>query len=163
MVTAVTQSVGNCSGPGFQRAVLESLRYLVGRMDAPKSACRGLNLRSQIDRCTDTPYRDSKGRLSAFGRVSFVTFLWRNKEKFIIRSNTCVCHCCLSPTGECVLKLNPYINLSRKQKTLCTQMQSVCCLNYQGMMLSLTPPRKSPRPLEKSPTVLVMPSTSPLS
>ena len=24
----------------------------------------------------------SKGRLSAFGRVSFVTFLWRNKEKF---------------------------------------------------------------------------------
>ena len=24
---------------------------------------------------------DSKGRLSAFGRVSFVTFLWRNKEK----------------------------------------------------------------------------------
>ena len=23
----------------------------------------------------------SKGRLSAFGRVSFVTFLWRNKEK----------------------------------------------------------------------------------
>ena len=25
----------------------------------------------------------SKGRLSAFGRVSFVTFLWRNKEKFI--------------------------------------------------------------------------------
>ena len=25
--------------------------------------------------------RDSKGRLSAFGRVSFVTFLWRNKEK----------------------------------------------------------------------------------
>jgi len=38
--------------------------------------------RSQIDWCTDTLYRDSKGWLNAFGRVSFVTFLWRNKEKF---------------------------------------------------------------------------------
>ena len=56
--------------------------------------------------------RDSKGRLSAFGRVSFVTFLWRNKEKFSIRSNTCVCHCCVSPTGYCALELRLYINLS---------------------------------------------------
>ena len=44
---------------------------------------RRLNLRSQIGRCTNTPYRDSKGWLNAFGRVSFVTFLWRNKEKLI--------------------------------------------------------------------------------
>ena len=40
------------------------------------------NRRSPLNGCTDTPYRDSKGWLNAFGRVSFVTFLWRNKEKF---------------------------------------------------------------------------------
>ena len=32
--------------------------------------------------------RDSKGRLSAFGCVSFVTFLWRNKEKFFQYAST---------------------------------------------------------------------------
>ena len=54
----------------------------------------------------------SKGRLSAFGRVSFVTFLWRNKEKFSIRSNTYAYRFCLSPTGKCVLNFSLTINLS---------------------------------------------------
>ncbi len=58
----------------------------------------------------------SKGRLSAFGRVSFVTFLWRNKEKFSIRSNAYAYRYCVSPTGECVLKLSLYINLSVRCK-----------------------------------------------
>ena len=34
----------------------------------------------------------SKGRLSAFGRVSFVTFLWRNKEKFIFNTHLGFCY-----------------------------------------------------------------------
>ena len=60
--------------------------------------------------------RDSKGRLSAFGRVSFVTFLWRNKEKFIIRSNAYAYRFCVSPTGECALEFSLYINLSVRYK-----------------------------------------------
>ena len=60
--------------------------------------------------------RDSKGRLSAFGRVSFVTFLWRNKEKFSIRSNTYAYRFCVSPTGYCALEFSLTVNLSVRYK-----------------------------------------------
>ena len=48
-----------------------------------------LNLRSEIDRCTDTPYRDSKGWLNAFGCVSFAPFLsatQRKADKYQLRA-----------------------------------------------------------------------------
>ena len=36
--------------------------------------------------------RDSKGRLSAFGRVSFAAFLWQHKEKFTFNTLLRFCY-----------------------------------------------------------------------
>ncbi len=55
MVTAVIQNVGKCPVPGFQRAVLESLRYLVGRMGAPI-----------VRFCYDSGYRNYDQRKCSF-------------------------------------------------------------------------------------------------
>ena len=165
MVTAVTQNVGNCSGPGFQRAayrcphslnvimsalkvcfmlqfglpqlrlekvfvrywknfslakqrkVFNSFQHLclsllrqpdrllhlrvkavhqpIGALQTNRTNQNSCTLKQLAPIWSPQSLRmsaivldlDSKGRLSAFGCVSFVTFLWQHKEKFIFNTH----------------------------------------------------------------------------
>ena len=87
IVTAITRPVTLCNSQIRQSTYRcsKSFSHLSNRRSSlngnTESRLHRYGHRSQTERCTDSGARFQRAA-KPFGRVSFVTFLWRNKEKF---------------------------------------------------------------------------------